>query len=166
MLNLQSASYTTFRAASTFRGGCPVGRAKAQVMYPARLGGSPRAFGAWPPAWPSPSGPLGWQRLRGQRRAAGASRAAGCEAPLRPEGPTRTMRGVPAPAAVTFCRPRRILRDADRLAVVLAGSAAGYGGDRRRPVTGGAVRGSRRARRAAARKGASGAADPRRRDPG
>jgi len=29
--------------------------------------------------------------------------------------------------------------------VVLAGAAAGYGGDRRRPVTGGAVRGSRRA---------------------
>ena len=33
----------------------------------------------------------------------------------------------------------------DGLAVVLAGAAAGYGGDRRRPVTGGAVRGSRRA---------------------
>ena len=31
------------------------------------------------------------------------------------------------------------------LVVVLAGAAAGYGGDRRRPVTGGAVRGSRRA---------------------
>ena len=29
--------------------------------------------------------------------------------------------------------------------MVLAGAAAGYGGDRRRPVTGGAVRGSRRA---------------------
>jgi hypothetical protein len=28
---------------------------------------------------------------------------------------------------------------------VLAGAAAGYGGDRRRPVTGGTVRGSRRA---------------------
>src|SRR6266496_183723 len=50
---------------------------------------------AWPLAWPSPSGPLGWQRLQGQRRAAGASRAAGCEAPLRLEGPARTMRGVP-----------------------------------------------------------------------
>ena len=31
------------------------------------------------------------------------------------------------------------------LAVVLAGAAAGYGGDRRPPVTGHAVRGSRRA---------------------
>lgn len=41
---------------------------------------------AWPSAWPLPSGPLGWQRLRGQRRAAGASRVAGCEAPLRLEG--------------------------------------------------------------------------------
>ena len=29
--------------------------------------------------------------------------------------------------------------------MVLAGAAAGYGGDRRRPVTGGAVRGRRRA---------------------
>ena len=29
--------------------------------------------------------------------------------------------------------------------MVLAGAAAGYGGDRRRPVTGGTVRGSRRA---------------------
>jgi hypothetical protein len=46
------------------------------------LRGSPRAFWAWPLAWPSPSGPLGWQRLRGQRRAACASRAAGCGAPL------------------------------------------------------------------------------------
>ena len=34
---------------------------------------SPRAFWAWPLAWPSPSGPLGWQSLQGQRRAAGAS---------------------------------------------------------------------------------------------
>jgi hypothetical protein len=43
-------------------------------------------------------GPLGWQRhLQGQRHAAGASRAAGCEAPLRWEGPARTMRGVPSP---------------------------------------------------------------------
>jgi hypothetical protein len=27
--------------------------------------GSPRAFRAWPLAWPSPSGPLGWQRSPG-----------------------------------------------------------------------------------------------------
>jgi hypothetical protein len=45
---------------------------------------------------------LGWQRLQGQQRAAGASRVAGCEALLRLEGPARTMRGVPPPAAVTF----------------------------------------------------------------
>ena len=32
-----------------------------------------RALRAWPLAWPSPSGPLGRQRLRGQRRAVGAS---------------------------------------------------------------------------------------------
>ena len=59
------------------------------------VGGSPRALRAWPLAWPLPSGPLGRQRLRGQRRAEGASRVAGCGAPLRLEGPTRTMRGVP-----------------------------------------------------------------------
>ena len=34
-------------------------------------------------------------RLQGQRHAEGVSRVAGCEAPLRLEGPTRTLRGVP-----------------------------------------------------------------------
>jgi hypothetical protein len=29
------------------------------------VGGSPRAFRAWPLAWPLPSGPLGWQRSPG-----------------------------------------------------------------------------------------------------
>ena len=56
------------------------------------------------------------------------------------------------PVAVTFSGDRRIWRDADGLAVVLAGAAAGYGGDRRRPVTGVAVRGSRRVRRARVRR--------------
>ena len=56
------------------------------------------------------------------------------------------MRGVPFPLAVTFLPATGAFRrDADHLAVVLEGAAAGYGGDRRRPVTGGAVRGSRRA---------------------
>ena len=49
------------------------------------------------------------------------------------------------PWAVTFSRRSAHWRDADGLAVVLASAAAGYGGDRRRPVTGGSVRGSRRA---------------------
>jgi hypothetical protein len=35
-----------------------------------------------------------------------------------------------------FCRLRRTWRDDDGLVVVLAGAAAGYGGDRGRPVTG------------------------------
>ena len=65
-----------------------------QVPFPK---GSPRAFRAWPLAWPLPSGPLGRQRSLGstaRRRRVRAQR--GCEAPLRPEGPTRTMRGVRA----------------------------------------------------------------------
>jgi hypothetical protein len=39
----------------------------------------------------------------------------------------------------------RRARSGPGLAVVMEGAAAGYGGDRRRPVTGAAVRGSRRA---------------------
>ncbi len=91
-------------------------------------GGSPRVYRAWPLAWPSPSGPLGRQRLRRSRvgpedRFCEAVRnnhaplrgaAVGYEnwvprahqnpvfvsndlrVPLTLEGPTRTMRGVPA----------------------------------------------------------------------
>jgi hypothetical protein len=50
---------------------CPgdSGRAPHQPQRPASFAvreGTPRADRAWPLAWPSPSGPLGWQRLRGQ----------------------------------------------------------------------------------------------------
>jgi hypothetical protein len=66
---------------------------------------------------------------------------------------------------VTFLpASKRTRRDVDGLAVVLAGAAAGYGGDRRRPVTGGAVRGSRRAVGLAS-EGRGEAAAPQRRDP-
>jgi hypothetical protein len=44
------------------------------------------------------------------------------------------------------------LGESDGLVVVLAGAAAGYGGDRRRPVTGAAERGSRRGRRTRVRR--------------
>jgi hypothetical protein len=62
--------------------------------------GSSRAFGAWPLAWPSPSGPLGRQRspaLKGgpEDRFRGAVRN-DLQVPLTLEGPTRIMRGVPA----------------------------------------------------------------------
>ena len=74
--------------------------------------------------------------LQGQRRAARASRAAGMRSTVRPEGPARTMRGV-LPGSLRYLHgSRRTWRVADRLAVVLADAAAGYGGDRRRPVTG------------------------------
>ena len=49
------------------------------------------------------------------------------------------------PLAVTSSGIRRTWREADGLAVVLAGAAAGYGGDRRRPVTGVPCAAARRA---------------------
>ena len=48
---------------------------KVQLGAGFPCGGSPCAFRAWPLAWPSPSGPLGWQRLRRSR--AGALDAGG-----------------------------------------------------------------------------------------
>jgi len=124
-------------------------------------GGSPRACRAWPLAWPSPSGPLGRQRLRGQRRAVGTSRVAGCEAPLRLEGPTRTMRGVPA-----RCRTFRPATGAPS-ALRPAWPARGAHGPRRvtagcvlRPVRGIGAAGSGPRRCAAALEAAGQAAPP------
>jgi hypothetical protein len=59
-----------------------------------------------PGLWPGPCRQARWvgRGLQGQRRAAGASRAAGCEAPLRLEEPTRTMRGVPTPMLWPFIK--------------------------------------------------------------
>ena len=118
--------------------------------------GSPRAYRAWPLAWPMPLGPLG---CRGLQRSRVGPEDRFCEAvrndlrvPLTLEGPARTMRGVPAPSLWHLHDSWRIWRVVVGLAMVLAGAAAGYGGDRRRPVTGGAVRGSSPRRRACVRR--------------
>ena len=72
--------------------------------------------------------------------------------PLTLERPAQTMRGVPARRLLHLHGSRRTWREHVGLAVVLAGAAAGYGGDRRRPVTGAAVRGSSPCRRACVRR--------------
>jgi len=50
----------------------------------------PRSYRAWPLAWPSLSGPLGWQRS---------------QVPLTREGPARIMRGVLASGCDIFTAP-------------------------------------------------------------
>ena len=62
------------------------------------------------------------------------------------------MRGVPSRWLWHLPGDRCTRRDADGLVVVLAGAAAGYGGDRRWPVAGAAVRGSSPRRRARVRR--------------
>jgi hypothetical protein len=126
-------------------------------MYLIRLvGGSPRADRAWPLAWPSPSGPPGRQRLRAQGwvpkmlSAERLERIFGC-----PCG----WRGRPGQCAAFQPRRCDIFTASGPSG---AGTSAwpwcwrarqrGYGGDRRRPVTGAAVRGSRRVRRARVRR--------------
>ena len=70
-------------------------------MWP---GGSPRAFRAWPLAWPSPSGPLGWQRSPGSTARRRRVPRSGMRSTVRLEGPARTMRGIPALVSVTVSR--------------------------------------------------------------
>jgi len=67
----------------------------------ARLAGLPRAFRAWPLAWPSPVRPAGWQRSPGSTARRRRVPRSGMRRTLRLEGPARIMRGVPARRAAT-----------------------------------------------------------------
>ena len=90
---------------------------------------------------------------------------AGCGAPLRLEGPARTVRGVPATGCDTFTAPGAPGARVTAWPWCWRARPRGYGGDRMRPVTRDAVRGSRRAVGLAS-EGRGEAAAPRRRDPG
>jgi hypothetical protein len=99
-------------------------------------GCSPRAFRAWPLAWPSPSGPLGWQRSPGSTARRRHVPRSGMRSPIRLEGPARIMRGVPPQCCGIFSGSRCTWREVTAWPWCWR-AAAGYGGDRRRPVTGG-----------------------------
>jgi hypothetical protein len=141
--------------------------------YVRLAGGSLRAYRAWPSAWPSPSGPQGSAeapraRVGPEDAFCGAGFAERLE---RIFGCPCGWRGRPGQCAAfrpSYCDIFTAIgapgARVTALAVVLAGAAAGYGGDRRRPVTGGAVRGSRRAVGLAS-EGRGEAAAPQRRDP-
>ncbi len=112
---------------------------------PTGLGGSPRVYWAWPLAWPPPSGPPGWQRSPGSTARRRRVPRSGMRSTVEAGGASPDNARRSGPVALTFHGSGCIRRDVDGLIVVLAGAAARYGGDRRRPVTGDAVCGSRRA---------------------
>jgi hypothetical protein len=88
-----------------------------------------------PGLWPGPRRQARWAG-RGLRRSRAGPEDRFCEAvrndlrvPLTLEGPARTMRGRPGRCDI-FTASRRTWRVVVGLAVMLAGAAAGYGGDR------------------------------------
>ena len=97
---------------------------------------SPRAYRAWPLAWPSPSGPLGRQRSPGSTARRRRVPRSGMRSTVDAGGASPDNARRSGPVAVTLPDDRRTQRERVGLVVVLAGAAAGYGGDRTRPVTG------------------------------
>ena len=89
-----------------------------------------------PGLWPGPRRQARWAGRGLRRSRAGALDAGGAD----PDNARHF-----GPVVVTSPGYWCTWRDVDGLVVVSAGAAAGYGGDRRRPVTGDAVRGRRRA---------------------
>jgi hypothetical protein len=116
------------------------------------LGGSPRAFRAWPPAWPSPSGPLGWQRSTGSTARRRRVPRSGMRSTVEAEGASPDNARRSGTVAVTPSRlPAHLARDCR------PGRGAGGRGSgiRRGPQAAGhrdAVRGSSPRRRACVRR--------------
>jgi hypothetical protein len=117
--------------------------ALAEVRNLVNAGGLPRACRAWPSAWPSPSGPLGWQRLQCSRVGACAHRlgdaTGGSALDAGGASPDNARRSGPAP--VTFhpatgapgaLRPVRLARGARDPRRVTAGRVLRPGAGHRR----------------------------------
>jgi hypothetical protein len=71
---------------------------------PGSIGGSPRTARAWPLAWPSPSGPLGWQRSPGSTARRRRVPRSGMRSTVEAGGASPDNARRPGPLAVTSSR--------------------------------------------------------------